>query len=114
MKNKKNKKYFNLFIRKAHLWLGLALAITIAIVSFTGAVLTYDKEIKQLFNPAIYAIKDTGASQLSLEAMIGLVEDKTEANVVGVDLPAKEKGQAYAFKVKKGKERSAAALRLFF
>ena len=98
---KKKKKYgLRTFINDVHLWLGLASGIILFLVCLSGTILTFEKEIKDIFAEE-FTVKVEG-EKLSIEQLISVLE--SEGMVSSVTVPAKD-GEAYEFSVKGSPEQ---------
>lgn len=61
------------FFRNIHLYLSLAAGLVIMTCCFTGAVLVFEKELQQVFNPSRYFVKTTG-QRLSIDELTAQVK----------------------------------------
>lgn len=95
---KKNNKYsFRKFINDLHLWLGLASGIILFVVCFTGTILVFEQEIKEIFVED-FSVISTDKKQ----TVTNLTEELIRSNdfyVTGVNIPNNE-NEAYTFLVK--------------
>lgn len=72
------------FFRNIHLYLSLAAGLVIAIVCFTGAALTFEKELNEFVYPERYRV-EAGTHEASLDQMVAVVKGlKPEVKVSGV------------------------------
>jgi uncharacterized iron-regulated membrane protein len=72
------------FFRTIHLYLGLASGIVIAIVCFTGAMLTFEKELQMFFYPERYTVVP-GTARVPVEQMVETLGKKVpKADVTSV------------------------------
>ena len=99
MKKKKNYS-LRAFINDVHLWLGLGSGIILFLVCFSGTILTFEDEIKDLFAEDFTV--EGGDEKLSIEQLISVLE--SEGMVSSVTVPAKD-GEAYEFSVKESPEQ---------
>ena len=99
MKKKKNYS-LRAFINDVHLWLGLGSGIILFLVCFSGTILTFEDEIKDLFAEDFTV--EGGDEKLSIEQLISVLE--SEGIVSSVTVPAKD-GEAYEFSVKESPEQ---------
>ena len=99
MKKKKNYS-LRAFINDVHLWLGLGSGIILFLVCFSGTILTFEDEIKDLFAEDFTV--EGGDEKLSIEQLISVLE--SEGMVSSVTVPAKD-GEAYEFNVKESPEQ---------
>ncbi len=90
---KKNRSLFYRICAWLHLWLGLATGIVIIIVSITGAVLTFEEELRLLFQP-YQKVQDHGKPFLPPSALAASA--KQEYKIAGVSAV-----------IYRGRERSA-------
>lgn len=101
--SKKVIKYtFRKFINDAHLWLGIGSGIILFLVCFSGTILTFEEEIKDLFAKE-FVVDDASGSPLS---MVELKETLSKEGIVtNVTIPA-SRDEALKFSVKSSpKER---------
>jgi|26BtaG_2_1085354.scaffolds.fasta_scaffold17733_2 uncharacterized iron-regulated membrane protein len=98
MKNKKKKYGIRKFLNDVHLWLGLASGIILFLVCFSGTVLTFEKEIKNIFADDF---KVSGTQTMEIEALTEVLQQ--EGEVSSVSIPA-EAGKSYEFRVKTSPE----------
>ncbi len=98
MKNKKKKYGIRKFLNDVHLWLGLASGIILFLVCFSGTVLTFEKEIKNVFAEDF---KVSGTQAMEIEALTEVLQQ--EGEVSSVSIPA-EAGKSYEFRVKTSPE----------
>jgi uncharacterized iron-regulated membrane protein len=98
MKNKKKKYGIRKFLNDVHLWLGLASGIILFLVCFSGTVLTFEKEIKNVFAEDF---KVSGTQVIEIEALTEVLQQ--EGEVSSVSIPA-EAGKPYEFRVKTSPE----------
>lgn len=98
MKNKKKKYGIRKFLNDVHLWLGLASGIILFLVCFSGTVLTFEKEIKNIFAEDF---KVSGTQTMEIEALTEVLQQ--EGEVSSVSIPA-EAGKSYEFRVKTSPE----------
>lgn len=99
MKKKKNYS-LRAFINDVHLWLGLGSGIILFLVCFSGTILTFEDEIKDLFAEDFTV--EGGDEKLSIEQLISVLG--SEGMVSSVTVPAKD-GEAYEFSVKESPEQ---------
>ncbi|UYZ59802.1 PepSY-associated TM helix domain-containing protein [Hymenobacter latericus] len=75
--------------RNIHLYLSLISGLVIAVVCFTGAVLVFEKELEQAFNPERYFVAQPGTQRLSPEQMVAAVQAQVpQAKVASIKLYA--------------------------
>lgn len=78
---KKNRSLFYKVSAWLHLWLGLVTGIVVVIVSITGAVLTFEEELRLLFQP-YQTVEDTGKPFLPPSALAAAA--KQQYKIAGV------------------------------
>lgn len=78
-----------ILFRNVHLYLSLAAGLVIAGLCFTGAVLVFEHELTEAFNPGRYHVTPTGTPRLPLQRLVAAVQArKPKANVTGVKVYA--------------------------
>lgn len=94
-------KEYNLrkFINDIHLWLGIGSGIILFIICLTGTVLTFEKEIKDIFSEE--ATVSPKAKKLAIEELSKILSSEGEVMRVSIN-PRVEK--PYEFSVKTNKE----------
>lgn len=96
----KAKKYnLRKFINDIHLWLGIGSGIILFIICLTGTVLTFEKEIKDIFSEE--ATVSPKAKKLAIEELSKILSSEGEVMRVSIN-PSVEK--PYEFSVKTNKE----------
>lgn len=96
----KAKKYnLRKFINDIHLWLGIGSGIILFIICLTGTVLTFEKEIKDIFSEE--ATVSPKAKKLAIEELSKILSSEGEVMRVSIN-PRVEK--PYEFSVKTNKE----------
>ncbi|MBK7668144.1 MAG: PepSY domain-containing protein [Sphingobacteriaceae bacterium] len=63
--------------RYLHLWLGLASGLVVLIVSITGCIYAFEKEIKSVVYKDILSV-EKGATPQSLDKLLSVVKKNTE------------------------------------
>ena len=87
------------FINDIHLWLGIGSGIILIIICLTGTVLTFEKEIKDLFSEEITV--SPHPTQLTIEDMTEILS--SEGDVMRVNINP-DPTKPYEFSVKTSKE----------
>lgn len=70
------------FIQKVHLWLSIPTGIIIAIICITGAILTFETELLELYYPERYYVKEVKESKIPLDKLIPIVNKQLDNNSV--------------------------------
>ena len=55
--------------RKLHLWLSVPFGIIITLICFSGAMLVFEDEVSQWFNPSLYRVEKVGDAPLPVEQL---------------------------------------------
>jgi len=93
--------------KQVHLWLGVASALVLTVVCFSGALYVFNEEIKRLLNRDVYFVNDDNyIKPYSIEDLIPLVEEITGGNVASVVVPDVG-NMAWSFMVRREGERRA-------
>lgn len=96
----KKKSYtFRKFMTDVHLWMGLASGIILFLVCFSGTMLVFEEEIKDLFSQELEINPE--AQRLSIEQLKQKLSG--EGNVVAVSIPT-SMDEAYEFRIKTSPE----------
>jgi uncharacterized iron-regulated membrane protein len=75
-----------IFFRSIHLYLSLAAGLVIMVTCATGAILVFERELQELFNPARYHVEATG-TRLPLDSMVASVQSKVKgAKINGIKI----------------------------
>jgi len=57
-------------IKQLHLWLGLGSGLVVMIVSLTGSLLVFEKELEQKFDPEYYFVENVSGEKQSLDLLM--------------------------------------------
>ncbi|GEO02460.1 membrane protein [Adhaeribacter aerolatus] len=72
------------FFRVIHLYLSLAAGLVIAVVCFTGAVLVFEKELQEAFNPDRYYVTPSGKPLPLAQLVTGVQQEVPTGKVASV------------------------------
>jgi uncharacterized iron-regulated membrane protein len=73
-----------IFFRTIHLYLSLAAGLVIMVTCVTGAILVFERELQELFNPGRYYVEKTG-NRVPLDSMVVSLQSKVkDAKVNGI------------------------------
>ncbi|TXE10056.1 PepSY domain-containing protein [Seonamhaeicola algicola] len=105
---KKNTYTFRKLINDIHLWLGIGSGIIIFLVCFSGTILAFEHEIKDIFSSET-KINET-ENKKSVTDLIDIVKNSNKGFVTGLSIP-NSTDKAYTFSVKKSmKERRGSSV----
>ncbi|APY11758.1 sulfite reductase [Seonamhaeicola sp. S2-3] len=105
---KKNTYTFRKLINDIHLWLGIGSGIIIFLVCFSGTILAFEHEIKDLFSNKLQIEKTE--NKKSVTELIKIVKKNNEGFVTGLIIP-NNNDEAYTFSIKKNlKERRGSSV----
>lgn len=94
---------FRKFINDVHLWLGIASGIVIFLVCFSGTILAFEHEIKDVFSSSINV--EIQPEKASVEQLTAVLKASDYGFVTGITIPS-DSNEPYEFSVKKDlKER---------
>jgi uncharacterized iron-regulated membrane protein len=62
------------FLLKVHLWLSIPVGLIISIVSFSGAMLVFETELRELFNPERYKVDQIKEQALPIQQLVEQVQ----------------------------------------
>lgn len=91
-------------IRFIHLWLGLASGLVVLIVTLTGSILVFEKEIDEWVNKDFFFVKPAG-TRLSVDSLLATARQHDKAfRVTSFQLSTGEPDHSVIFYGKKNKE----------
>src|SRR6187402_1900498 len=91
-------------IRLLHLWLGLASGLVVLIVTLTGSILVFEKEIDEWANKDFFFVKPAGL-RLSADSLLTAVKQHDKSfSVTSFQIATDEPDRSVIFYGKKKKE----------
>lgn len=70
------------FFKKVHLWLSLPVGLIITIICITGAILSFETEILEVYYPERYFVKEVKESKIPVDQLIPIVNTQLKDNTV--------------------------------
>ncbi len=89
-------------VDKIHLYAGLTSGLVVVAVCLSGTIYVYNTEIREFSNPELHFVEEEG-SRKSAEELRNLLEDETQAEVVGA-FWNEQSGRSVQFTMKKDGE----------
>ena len=101
----KNNSFARNWLRKMHLWIGLGTGLFVLILSLTGAILIYAKDIQTLINPQYWAVAQS-SSPLPVSTLLEKVEASSGHAVTLLSTEPQHHDRAWQLRLENGEYAS--------